>query len=112
MYQTVNFWAPRVPDYLPSSIRDSAGLVDLPTAISQTHFPDSISTLESARARLAFDEIFFMQLGVLQQKRNWESVSGRIFSSPEDWLAGQVNRLPYELTNAQKSALTCNQAAR
>ena len=105
MYQTINFWAPRVPDYLPSSIRESAGLVDLPTAIAQTHFPDSISKLESARARLAFDEIFFLQLGVLQQKRNWESASGRIFPSPEDWLAGQVDRLPFELTNAQKRTL-------
>ncbi|MGD0002693.1 MAG: ATP-dependent DNA helicase RecG [Anaerolineaceae bacterium] len=105
MYQTVNFWAPRVPDYLPSSIRESAGLVDLPTAIVHTHFPDSISKLESARARLAFDEIFFLQLGVLQQKRNWESYSGRIFPSTEDWLAGQVDRLPFELTNAQKRTL-------
>jgi ATP-dependent DNA helicase RecG len=105
MYQTVNFWAPRVPDYLPLSIRESAGLVDLPTAIAQTHFPDSISKLESARARLAFDEIFFLQLGVLQQKRNWESTSGRIFPSPEDWLAEQVDRLPFELTNAQKRTL-------
>ncbi len=105
MYQTVNFWAPRVPDYLPSSIRENAGLVDLPTAIAQTHFPDSTSKLEAARARLAFDEIFFLQLGVLQQKRNWESASGRIFPSPEEWLASQVGRLPFELTNAQQRTL-------
>ena len=105
MYQTVNFWAPRVPDYLPSSIRENASLVDLPTAIAQVHFPDSNSTLEAARARLAFDEIFFLQLGVLQQKRSWESVSGRIFPIPDEWLAEQVSHLPFELTEAQKRTM-------
>jgi ATP-dependent DNA helicase RecG len=102
MYQTVNFWAPRIPDYLPSSIREGASVVDLATAIAQAHFPDSTATLEAARARLAFDEIFFLQLGVLQQKRNWESVEGRIFPTPDDWMADQVSHLPFELTEAQK----------
>jgi ATP-dependent DNA helicase RecG len=105
MYQTIDFWAPRVPDYLPASIRESAGVVDLPTAIAQVHFPDSQSKLEAAQARLAFDEIFFLQLGVLQQKRSWEAVSGRTFPITEDWLAQQISHLPFELTGSQKLTL-------
>jgi ATP-dependent DNA helicase RecG len=105
MYQTVNFWAPRVPDYLPAALRENAGVVDLATAIAQIHFPDSIAKKEAAQARLAFDEIFFLQLGVLQQKRSWESVSGRTFPISEEWLAGQISHLPFELTGAQKRTL-------
>jgi ATP-dependent DNA helicase RecG len=105
MYQTVNFWAGRVPDYLPASVREGAGVVDLSTAIAQIHFPDSTARMEAAQARLAFDEIFFLQLGVLQQKRNWESVSGRTFPVADDWLAGQISHLPFELTAAQTRTL-------
>jgi ATP-dependent DNA helicase RecG len=106
MYQVVNFWAPRIPDYLPSFIRVGASLVDLPTALFQAHFPDSQERLAAARSRLAFDEIFFLQLGVLQQKRNWESLPGQIYPSPEDWYQAQLNRLPYTLTNSQINVLT------
>jgi ATP-dependent DNA helicase RecG len=105
MYQTVNFWAPRLPDYLPAFIRENAGVVDLAAAIAQIHFPDSTAKMEAAQSRLAFDEIFFLQLGVLQQKRSWESVSGRTFPTSEEWLAGQISHLPFELTGAQKRTL-------
>lgn len=101
MHQTVVFWAPRIPDYLPSSIRESAGLVDLPTAILQAHFPDSQEKLETARERLAFDEIFFLQLGVQQQKRSWQSATAEIFDTSSDWLDEQIARLPFKLTEAQ-----------
>ena len=105
MYQTVTFWASRVPDYLPATIRESAGLVDLQTAIIQAHFPDSQDRLKAALSRLAFDEIFFLQLGVLRQKRSWQSVPAAIFDTPQDWLDQQVALLPYELTNAQQRVL-------
>ena len=105
MYQTITFWASRVPDYLPATIRASAGLVDLQTAITQAHFPDSQDRLKAARERLAFDEIFFLQLGVLRQKRNWQSVPAAIFDTSADWLDQQVALLPYQLTNAQQRVL-------
>ena len=101
MNQVVTQWAPRVRDPLPESLRRSAGLVDLSTALLQIHFPDSADRLKTARHRLAFDEIFFLQMGVLRQKRNWQERSGRVFSTSEEWLASQTERLPFPLTDAQ-----------
>jgi ATP-dependent DNA helicase RecG len=106
MYQTVTYWAPRMPDYLPQYIRQSAGIIDLPTALLQSHFPDSQVRLKAARERLAFDEIFLLQLGVLRQKNVWQSLSADIFNTPDDWLQDQVHRLPFSLTKAQEKALT------
>jgi len=80
-------------------------VVDLATALLQIHFPDSMERLKSARHRLAFDEIFLLQLGVLRQKQNWQERAGRIFTIPEKWLSDQVERLPYALTGAQQRAL-------
>jgi len=105
MNQVITHWAPRVRDPLPEKTRRSAGLVDLDTALLQIHFPDSMERLKSARHRLAFDEIFLLQLGVLRQKQSWQERAGRIFTIPEEWLSEQVERLPYALTNAQQRAL-------
>jgi ATP-dependent DNA helicase RecG len=101
MNQVVTQWAPRVRDPLPESIRRSASLVELSTALLQIHFPDSAERLKTARHRLAFDEIFLLQLGVLRQKRNWQERAGRVFSTPDSWLTSQIERLPFPLTNAQ-----------
>lgn len=105
MHQTISFWAPRQVDFLPPSIRKNAGLVDLQTAIIQAHFPDSQEKLQAARARLAFDEIFFLQLGVQQQKRSWQDASAQVFETTPEWLKGQISRLPYVLTNAQQRVI-------
>jgi len=106
MYQVVNYWAARVQDHLPEEIRRKGELIPLSSALLQVHFPDSLERLKSARQRLAFDEIFLLQLGVLRQKRTWQNRSARIFDTPEDWLAGQVERLPFDLTGAQQNALS------
>lgn len=105
MYQVVTYWAPRQPDYLPASTRQSAGLVDLPVALSQVHFPSSQDHLKAARDRLAFDEIFFLQLGVLRQKQSWQAAVARIYDTPDEWLEAQVAGLPFSLTGAQQKAL-------
>lgn len=105
MDQVIKFWAPRLPDPLPESIKTSAGLQSLGEAIHQAHFPDSQKALSEARERLAFDEIFYLQMGVLRQKRDWQSVVGRIFDVPEEWLVERIEALPFTLTGAQKRAV-------
>jgi ATP-dependent DNA helicase RecG len=105
MNQVVTYWAPKVSDPLPRSIRSAAGLIDLPTALLQAHFPDSWERLKAARHRLAFDEIFYLQLGVLRQKQLWQDRLARVFETPEDWLKTQVSRLPFPLTGAQQRAV-------
>jgi len=105
MHQVVTYWAPRLTDHLSGTIRQSAGLPDLGTALLQAHFPDSAEKLHTARQRLAFDEIFFLQTGVLRQRRDWQSVPGRIFEVGDDWLERRLTVLPFALTSAQKKAL-------
>jgi ATP-dependent DNA helicase RecG len=105
MHQVVTYWAPKLTDHLPESIRQAANLPDLGTALLQAHFPDSMDKLQAARQRLAFDEIFFLQTGVLRQRRDWLSVPGRIFSVEDAWLETRLAALPFALTNAQKKAL-------
>lgn len=105
MYQVVTYWAPRVADPLPNNVRQSAGLLDLPNALQQIHFPDSWEQLDAARHRLAFDELFFLQLGLLGQKRAWRARPAHRFETSPEWLDQRVSRLPFPLTGAQQRAL-------
>ena len=75
-------------------------------ALLQAHFPDTQDSLKTARERLAFDEIFFLQMGVLRQKRDWKQAEARRFSISEEWLGARLTSLPFTLTNAQQRALT------
>lgn len=105
MDQVVRYWSPRLPDPLPDSVKQSANLLNLGEAIQQAHFPDTQDLLKSSRERLAFDEIFYLQMGVLRQKRDWQSVVGRIFDVPDEWLSERMAALPFALTAAQKRAV-------
>lgn len=105
MKQVVEYWAPRVVDALPESTRTSAQLLTLPEALMQVHFPDSQEKLRAGRERLAFDEIFYLQMGVLRQKIDWKSVEARRFSVTDEWLDTRLKSLPFTLTNAQQKAL-------
>ncbi len=105
MKQVVTYWAPRVADPLPPEILEAESLLPLGDAILQAHFPDTQESLEAARKRLAFDEIFFLQMGVLRQKRDWQAAEARVFDPPADWLQERIAALPFTLTGAQRRAL-------
>lgn len=105
MNQLVTFWAPRVRDTLPESVRRSADLPELSAALLQVHFPDSWDDLKAAQHRLAFDEIFLLQMGVLSQKRQWQNRTAQKYEAAQTWIDDQLLRLPFKLTQAQLKAL-------
>ncbi|MBI4760805.1 MAG: ATP-dependent DNA helicase RecG [Chloroflexota bacterium] len=105
MWDVVTYWAPAVPDPLPESVRRAAGLMPLGEALLQIHFPDTQEKLKAARERLAFDEIFYLQMGVLRQRRDWLSLEGRRFPVSDEWLDTLKTSLPFTLTSAQQRAI-------
>jgi ATP-dependent DNA helicase RecG len=105
MKRTVGYWSKRLPDYLPTSVRQIEKLLDLETAIVQAHFPDSQTLLEQARYRLAFDELFVLQIGMLRQRHQWRAVPGRPLAMDDTTLQNFIHGLPFSLTQAQQQAL-------
>ena len=104
-HQTVSYWAPRLPDYLPERVRNAVKVVSLSTALQNVHFPESQDALDIARWRLAFDEIFLLQLGVQRMKRSWQAASAQEYTVSDEWMQEQTGRLPYQLTGAQQRVL-------
>ena len=102
---TLDLWLPELPDFLPEVVRVSAGLLPLAEAIRQAHYPESELSKDRARKRLAFDELFLIQLGVLAKKRDWQEEGiGNAFNIDSRSLEPFLNSLPYKLTSAQVRA--------
>jgi len=103
--RTVGYWSQRVPDHLPKEVRQRAGLTDLELALRQIHLPESADALKKARYRLAFDELFVIQIGVLRQRHAWQAEPGYALPADDAALQRFVLGLTFELTGAQHRAL-------
>jgi len=104
--EVVDQWAWQVADFLPAELKERCNLLELPQAISQAHYPDDEIARDKARVRLAFDELFLLQLGVLGKKRDWqESQPGSPLSIQTSVFDTFLKSLPFELTAAQHSVL-------
>ncbi len=104
---TLDRWLPELPDFLPEIVKKSAGLLPLPEAIRQAHYPDTELSKDQARKRLAFDELYLIQLGVLAKKRDWQEEGiGNAFDVNSSYLEPFFNSLPFKLTSAQMRVLS------
>jgi ATP-dependent DNA helicase RecG len=106
MKQVVDQFAGQVADFLPPDLRKRCKLVELPQAIAQAHYPEDEAAKDNARNRLAFDELFLLQLGVLGKKHEWqEGQPANPVSLEKPLLDGFIKSLPFELTPAQHKVL-------
>jgi ATP-dependent DNA helicase RecG len=93
-----------VPEHLPAIIRSRAQLETLPESIAQIHYPDGPQALAAARRRLAFDEFFLIQLGMLTQRANWQDgPPAPVLSAPESLLFADVECVDEAATAASTS---------
>lgn len=92
-----------VPDTLGADILEKYHLMSLTEALQNIHFPKDTPTMQKARERLKFEELFFIQLQILRQMKRREQDPG--FAMP---IVGKQfnhfyhNCLPFALTGAQK----------
>jgi ATP-dependent DNA helicase RecG len=102
----IDRWAGQVPDFLPEELRRRLDLLELPVAVAQAHYPDDAATKDKARVRLAFDELFLLQLGVMTKKRDWqEGRPGCPLDVNAPMLNSFIKSLPFALTAAQEKVL-------
>ncbi len=95
------------PENLPEYIVKKLRFPSHYEAIRGIHFPTSQEELDAARKRLKFEELFFLQIRLLQIKgHRKDAVKGYPFSKIGDYFHTFFNtKLPFELTGAQKRVL-------
>jgi ATP-dependent DNA helicase RecG len=93
-------------DFLPEPVRSSARLQTLLEAYEWAHYPTNKLVNEHAKNRLAFDNLFLLQLGLTRRKRERATQNGYPFAVDEHLLEQFHGGLPFLLTNAQARALS------
>ncbi|MCI9500899.1 MAG: ATP-dependent DNA helicase RecG [Hungatella sp.] len=93
-------------EYLPAYIRKKYELAEYNYAIQHIHFPENRQELLFARKRLVFDEFFLFILAVRRLREKRGQHRGRYVMKKMPQVRGLVEKLPYELTNAQKKVLS------
>ncbi|MPM49967.1 ATP-dependent DNA helicase RecG [bioreactor metagenome] len=78
----------------------------LALALQNIHFPKDLKALAAAQFRLKFEELFYLQLSLLKQKRTRKSnSSGIVMNRVGDHFNRGFANLPFELTDAQKKVI-------
>ncbi len=99
---------PRYPsENLPEYIIKKFHFPSHHQALENIHFPKTQKELDAARSRLKFEELFFLQLRLLQIKRRRKgAIKGHVFQKVGDYFNRFFNeKLPFELTGAQKRVI-------
>lgn len=95
-----------ISETLPETVRLAHNLPHRAEALYAAHFPETPEAAEHARARLAFDELFYMELLLAVRKYHAEHGETGIAFQLKSPLARQlVEALPFELTAAQKRVI-------
>ncbi len=92
-------------EILPDYIIEKYKLYGINKAIKSIHFPESFNDYNLARRRLAFEELFTLQLSLLNLKNKYSTSNDGIEFSKNVKMEELIKKLPFELTNAQKRVL-------
>lgn len=91
-------------EFLPQRVLERYGMMSFRDAVIQIHSPSSELSFVKARNRLAFDEFYLLQAGVIMRRSSQEGESqAQILEAGAKYRAFMDN-LPFKLTNAQKNA--------
>lgn len=95
-----------IPETLTQEILERYKFVSKQEAIKAIHFPESAKMLSLARARLKFEELFYVQLKIFSEKGiNQKKSTGFVFKDIPKVSEFYNNHLPFDLTNAQKNVI-------
>jgi len=95
----------KITEPLPEEILKKRGLLEINDALKKIHFPNSLEDAKEAKKRFSFEDLFYLQLFNIRQKKKLAKQKAHIFSFAEKRVESLINQLPFELTGSQKKAI-------
>jgi ATP-dependent DNA helicase RecG len=93
-----------ITDPIPAEFLEKYGLCPLKEAIKAVHFPSGNAELEKGRRRLVFDELFYLQMGLIRlRNKNIHTKNKHVLK--KDCTSEFIDSLPFELTKAQNRCI-------
>src|SRR3989344_2086086 len=94
--------AEKFSDNLPKSIINKYNFPSLTQAVETIHFPESLNEAETAKKRIAFDELFLFQIKSLLSRRGLSRLKAPSIIFKPELIKKFVDSLPFALTNDQR----------
>ena len=102
IYSALAACASDIDDFIPNDIRHKLGLVPLDHALVRYHFPRSQKEFQRSKRRLAFDELFTLQLFLQKDRQDWRTGLKSVrLKANKNLLNSFLESLPFQLTNSQ-----------
>ncbi len=92
----------QLKEFLPESVRRENKICEINYAITNIHFPQNKEDFLIARRRVAFEELFLLQLGLLNLKERSKVEEVGIQFTKDEHIEEFLGNLPFSLTNAQQ----------
>lgn len=94
-----------IPDTIGADILQRYRLMSLTDALINVHFPKDTLAMQNARARLKFEELFYIQMQILRVMKRREQNPGYTFPLVGSRFHALYKSLPFDLTGAQKRVI-------
>ena len=94
-----------IEDPIPDYILNKYHLPNIKTSLIWIHTPLNSNDAVSARKRFSFEEIFIIQLGKKQARKNYETYPSYLIETPDESVREFVRRFPFQATGAQVRAI-------
>ncbi|OGI24429.1 MAG: ATP-dependent DNA helicase RecG [Candidatus Moranbacteria bacterium RIFOXYA1_FULL_44_8] len=102
--QLLKKYSPEIAEVVPNAILKRQKLIGAREAIEQLHFPDSFEKIKAAQKRMAFEEMFLIQLVSVRTRKDWENSQAVSIKFDEKLAKDFVESLPFKLTDAQRKS--------
>ncbi|MBI2104951.1 MAG: ATP-dependent DNA helicase RecG [Candidatus Omnitrophica bacterium] len=103
---TLERHADSLEDVLPEPLRRARRWPVLPEAVRDLHFPRSWEALETAKQRLAFEELFLFQMALAQRRaKTTTQRKPQRYQTEGPLTRALLSRLPFTLTGSQRQVL-------
>ncbi len=92
----------QIQETLPEQVIKQNNLLALNKALWYVHFPDNLKQAAKARQRLSFEELYLIQLAVLQQRLKLNKRNSPTIALDVDIMKSFTSSLGFKLTDAQR----------
>lgn len=117
MKSVVDTYGSSIPSFIPDQIKSRRGVLEFSTALKRVHFPqdqdrvidlsDTNSVYESKpHNTVSYSEFFLTEIGLATKKRDVANLPGIAFSPTGELTESLIDKLPFDLTSAQKRVLS------
>ncbi len=96
----------KIEDPLSLDLKKKFNLVSLDEALYNLHFPENKDILSKSRERLAFDELFYLQLFLALERTKIREEEGISFDCNSSLERNFIKSLPFRFTASQSKALS------